>query len=414
MSYTIQQKAGKLNHWFLLLLAFSLPLSTSVMSVAGVLIAICWLVEGEYRGKLLEIVNNPVSIAVLVYLSLFVIGLLWTENLGTGLDMLENRWKLLLMPVFLTAIRYEKRRVYIVSFLAGMTIAMLLTYIAWFGWLQYADVSSEHLTRKTFHVVYNPMLAFAIYLLVHEIIWGSVRGWWRWAAGIIAVLMIFDMFITEGRTGQLVFFVLFALLLLQLYRKNILRGFIITVLLLPTLFAVGYLLSPTFHDRIEQARFEAAEFRNNPETSVGFRLLYWQNSWEIIKGAPLFGVGTGDFQSAYAEVNSRLSPKVKPTDNPHNQYVLILCQFGLLGLSALLGIFIVQMHQAGKMRDGWQRMRVAFPLFFLTIMLTESYLVVYETGFLFSLFSAVLYKNKATGPPVGNGCSPLPPAGNSV
>jgi O-antigen ligase len=40
---------------------------------------------------------------------------------------------------------------------------------------------------------------------------------------------------------------------------------------------------------------------------------------------------------------------------------------------------------------------MAFPLFFLVIMTTASYLNVYGSGFLFSLFSAVLFKTQSNG-----------------
>lgn len=391
---TLQQNAGRLNTWLLAIMAFVLPLSTSALSVLAILILVVWLVEGGYREKLRVISTNPVAMAVLLYLALYVIGLLWTEDLANGLDVLKKYWKLMLLPVFLTTARWEMRRVYTGFFLAGMTIAMTMTYLAWFGLLHYADITTQHLTRGTFHVIYNPMLAFAIYLLCHELVWGKIRSALRWPLAGLAFLMIFNMFITEGRGGQIVFFVLLGLLFLQIFRKNILRAGLIMIFLLPAIFTAGYQLSPVFHGRVDRACSEVHQFKSNPNTSVGLRLLFWQNSWEIIKKSPWLGVGTGDFQSAYAEVNKLTSPRMVATDNPHNQYVFVLCQMGLLGLAALVGIFVTQIRQAFVLSDGWERIRLAFPLFFLTIMFTESYLIIAQTGFLFSLFSAVLYMRK--------------------
>ena len=398
-----RSRIGQLNSWLLALLAFSLPLSTSAISALAVLVSVLWLIEGRYLDKWREIVHNPVAVAVLLYLAMYVLGLLWSEDKISGMAMIEKQWKLMLMPVFLTVGSLNKRRLYAGAFLAGMTIAMLMTYLAWFGVLHYGDVSPEHLTKKTFHVIYNPMLALAIYLLLHEVLWGRVKGWARPALIGLAACMVFDMFITEGRTGQLVFFVLSGLLLFQIFRGHTGRAVLAAGVLLPALLAAGYALSPTFHDRVEKARSEITRFHSNPETSVGLRLLYWQNSWAIIKNNPLLGVGTGDFQSAYAEVNQARSPRVGVTDNPHNQYVLILSQFGLIGLAVLLAVFLTQIRRALSQRDNWQRIRLAFPVFFLTIMLTESYLIVYETGFLFSLFTAFLYKQEQVGEEV-EGC----------
>ena len=406
--HIIQQQAGRLNGWLLAVMACVLPLSTSALSVLALLILLVWLVEGGYRQKLRTITANPVALAVLGYLSLYVIGLLWTQDLASGLGVLNKYWKLMLLPVFLTAVRWDLRRVYAGFFVAGMTIVMGMTYMAWFDVLHYADVTREHLTPGTFHVIYNPLLAFAIYLLSHELLWGKLRGAVRWSLGGLACLMIVNMFITEGRIGQVVFFVLMALLFLQILRRHILRAALILIFLLPAVFAAGYQFSPTFHERVDQACSEVRQFQTDPNTSVGLRLLFWQNSWEIIKKNPWLGVGTGDFPSAYAEVNARKSPQMVATDNPHNQYVLVLCQLGLLGLVGLLGVFGVQIRQAlvsgdapsvagagdGTGATGWERVRLAFPLFFLTIMFTESYLIIAETGFFFSLGSAVLYARK--------------------
>jgi O-antigen ligase len=277
-----------------------------------------------------------------------------------------------------------------------MTIAMTMTYLAWFGFLHYADITTTHLTRGTFHVIYNPMLAFAIYLLCHEVFWGKTTKALRWALVGLIGLMMLNMFITEGRSGQIVFFVLLAMLCLQIFRKRILRAVLIITFLLPAVFAVGYQFSPVFHGRVDRAYSDICQFQRNPNTSVGLRLLLWQNSWEIIKKNPWLGVGTGDFQEAYAKVNTRQLPQMMGADNPHNQYVLVLCQLGLLGLVGLLAIFGAQIRQAFVLLDGWERLRLAFPLFFLTIMCTESYLIIAQTGFLFSLFSAVLYAQKGS------------------
>jgi O-antigen ligase len=213
----------------------------------------------------------------------------------------------------------------------------------------------------------------------------------------LAAAMAFDMFITEGRAGQLAFFVLLALLVVQYFRKDIRKGLLVAAIAVPLLFAGGYGLSPTFRQRVDSARHEIAVFDSNPNTSIGLRLLFWQYSWRIIKAKPLIGVGTGDFQPAYARVNKQFSPTMVATDNPHNQYILVLCQFGLVGLAVLLAIFFLQIRAALRGRDDLRRLRMALPVFFLTIMLTESYLIVYETGFFFSLFSAVLFKTGESG-----------------
>ena len=390
----IQSVAYRVNSWLPALLAFFLPLSTSAISILAVLILVLWLIEGNFSGKLAEIFSNTVALSVLAFLSILVLGLLWSPDVRAGLEVIQDRWKLVLLPVLLTTISYSRRPLYINSFLAGLTVAMTITFLVWFGLIHYPGVTPEHLTRKTFHVVYNPLLAFGIYLVLHQAIWRARKPAHRFGLFVLAGVMVFNMFITEGRTGQLVFFVLLTLLLLQVFSRDRLKAVLVTALLLPALFAAGYSFSPVFKQRVDIARQEIRCFKENPDTSVGMRLLFWQNSWEIIRQHPWLGVGTGGFQAAYAQVNQEKSPLSFTTDNPHNQYVLVATMVGIPGVLVLLSIFAAMFRQAALIADSWQRVRFAFPLFFLTIMVTESYLKVYETGFFFVLLAAVLYKKK--------------------
>jgi O-antigen ligase len=387
-------RAGRINTWLPALLAFSLPLSTSALSILAILILLFWLIEGNFTEKLSEIFSNSVAVSILAFLAVLVIGLLWSPDVGAGLELLQDRWKIAMLPVFLTAISYKRRSLYINCFIAGLMVAMFITFLVWFDFIHSGDVTPTHLTRKTFHVVYNPLLAFGIYLVLHEAIWGQWKSGFRFAMFILAGVMTFNMFITEGRAGQLVFFVLIALLLFQIFRKNRVKAVFAAFMLLPTIFITGYGLSPVFKQRVDTVRQEISQFKDNSDTSIGLRLLYWQNSWEIIRQHPWLGVGTGGFQAAYARVNSEKSPLSFTTDNPHNQYVLVATMVGIPGIVALLLIFASMFRQASVMCDNLQRVRFAFPLFFLTIMVTESYLKVYETAFFFVLFAAILYKQK--------------------
>jgi len=387
--------AGKANSWLLGLLAFALPLSTSAVSAVALLILLLWLIEGNVLEKLTEMVFTPVAAAVLGYLALLCLGLLWTANPADGFSVLQSHWKIALLPVFLTAVRHERRAFYLSCFIAGMTAAMLLTYLVWLGLVQYADVSPAHLTPKTFHVVYNPLLAFAIYLTLHKAVWEEQRRRTRIGLFALAGLMSVNMFMTEGRTGQAAFFVLLSLFLLQVFSRKRVRAVFLLSLLLPAGIATGYLGSPVFQQRIDLALNELSGFQENPNTSVGLRLQFCQNSFALIRRQPCIGVGTGDFKSAYARINQERSPRCVSTDNPHNQYLFSAVMLGLPGLLALLLIFAIMFWQArAEQEDGLRRVRLAFPVFFLVIMLAESYLKVYQTAFFFALLAAVLYKKK--------------------
>lgn len=374
-------------------IAFFLPISTSVISILAVLLVLGWSLEGQFVDKWQEIRGNPVCMAVIAYVGMFVVGLLWSDHLGAGVALVLKQWKIALLPIFLTTLSLEHRWRSIVALFAGIASVLLLILFAAWGVLPPAVQEYRWLqTPLKNHIVFTPMLAFAIYWLIHHTLWVETVSWRRWAMLILAGVMGCGVFMTIGRAGHLAFCVLMVLLVVQYYRKNLLRGAVLTLLLFPVVLGSAYGLSSSFRDRINLVASNLADYRSNPATSVGLRLLYWRNSWELVRQSPWFGVGTGDFKSTYAQVNERMSPTMYPTDNPHNQYLFVTTQLGMVGLVSLLAIFVAQIVQARWSTDGWQRLRLAFPVFFLVIMLTESYLRTSSSGFFFSLVSAILYK----------------------
>ncbi len=390
-----QQQASQISSWLLLLLAFCLPLSTSAISVAALLILTCWLIEGEFPEKWKEITTSPFCLAVLIYFGILLIGLCWTDDLSAGLEAIMKQWKLLMVPVLLTTVRWEQRWRYAAAFLAGMTVVMVLVCLARFDLLVYIGLDSyKDISLFVNHIVFTPMLALAIYLLLHQVLWSGTVGWKRCMLLALACLMVFSVFNTFGRSGQLVFFMLLVLLLFQYFRRNLFKASFLTLIMLPLIFAVGYRGSSIFRERMNLIQQNIATFEKNPDTSVGLRLLYWKNSWEIIRQSPWFGVGTGGFESAYTKVNQQHSPNIPTIDHPHNQYILTAVQQGVFGMIGLLGLFGAQIYHARRTKDGWGRIRLAIPLFFLVIMSTDCYLNTPGSGFLFSLFSAILSKNR--------------------
>ncbi len=388
----ISTKAAQAVSPLLMLLAFFIPLSTSASSVAAMLVILAWLLSGDYKEKFSEIGRNPLAIAILCYIALNIIGLLWTEDMHWGIKIVKKQWKLLLFPIFLTATRKEHIPYYLIAFIGGIFIIACKAYLVWLGLITLPP-GSIHTTVGTSHIYYNPLLALVIYILLQRLLFFKNS---RVASCLLTILVLFftcNMFITAGRTGQAVFFILLIVLLFQFFYKKSKTKLFLSLLFIPLLAGAIYQFSPTFKHRINTAIAEAQDMQSQVLTSVGGRLWFLQNSWRLLKQNKLTGVGTGDFPIEYAKINNRYSPKMQTTNNPHNQYLLTAIQFGMAGLILLLAIFGSQFLFARSHMDSFSQLRMAFLIFFLVIMLAESYLLIHATGLLFSLFCAFLYKD---------------------
>ena len=389
---SISRKAEQLASPLLILFAFSFPLSTSAGSVTAMLVILAWILSGNFRQKFREIGKNPVAIAVLCYIALNAAGLLWTDDMHWGIKILKKQWKLLLFPIFLTIVRKEHIHYYLFAFIAAIFLIACKAYLVWLGFITLPP-GSVFTTEGTSHVIYNPMLALTIYILLQKLIFSKNS---TPVACLLSFLVFFfscNMFITVGRTGQIAFFVLLIILLFQAFYQTSKKKLLFGLLLLPLLIAAIFQFSPTFRSRINVALTEIQEMKTQAFTSVGCRVWFVQNSCKLLEGNRIVGIGTGDFPREYAKINEIYSPLMPVTNNPHNQYLLTMTLFGFVGLSLLLGIFASQLIYGRKQQDALSHLRLAFPIFFLLIMLAESYLLVHATGLLFSLFSALLYKD---------------------
>ena len=94
------------------------------------------------------------------------------------------------------------------------------------------------------------------------------------------------------------------------------------------------------------------------------------NSWEVIKNNPFVGVGTGDFPEEYKKINMINTPHMNNATNPHNMYILVVVQLGLLGLISFLSVFYFQFKIAFHSKNVLLRdVGFALPMMFLVIML---------------------------------------------
>ena len=74
------------------------------------------------------------------------------------------------------------------------------------------------------------------------------------------------------------------------------------------------------------------------------RFVFYKNSLSLIADHPLLGSGTGSFAKKYEQlVNNRQNMRL--TENPHNEYLMIAVQWGLLGM----GLFIYLLYRLWRM-----------------------------------------------------------------
>jgi len=382
------------NSYLIVLFGFFLPLSVSIANIVLGLLLLLWLYEGNFSNKLKTLQNNPITYTFLAFFLIHVLGLLWTSNLEWGIHITTKEWKILVFLILITITKKEHIKYYIISFLFAMSLSEIFSYGIWFEIIApFKSATIENPTPFMSHISYNPFLAFSVYLLGYFLLFGNEKNKTEKILSLIFILTITtNIFITGGRAGQVGFFLVVLILTLQYFKKDFLKLAIVFFIAIPSVFFIAYHSSKLFHDRVNLAITEVKTFKKNPNTSVGLRLTFLFNSVEIIKENPILGVGTGDFPDEYEKINKKNTPKAMLTVNPHNMYTLVAVQTGFLGLFTLFSIFYMQIKESFK-KSKYSQIKLALPLLFLVLMLSDSYLLGHYTTMLFIYFSSFLYKD---------------------
>ena len=387
----------KTYQYLLISLAFLMPLTVFGANVIVVFICILWMFSGNYKSKFHQITNNNLLMASIIFYALHLVGLLWTEDFSWGIHILHKMWYFLLFfPILYSITKRKYIKYYISSFLLAISLSEIASYLVWFEIVEpFKQATVYNPTPFMSHIQYNPILAFAIYLVLHEIFFNNkLKKLELSLYSFFAVSMSFNMFITGGRAGHVMFFSMIAILIFQYFYSQKIKAIVVIFIVSGGLFFTAYQSSTIFNDRVNETVKSIKYYDSNKNTSLGIRIAMTQNSWEIILKNPIIGVGTGDFPSSYEKVNQKNTPMLPNSRNPHNMYILVLVQLGIIGLISFFSIFYFQIKQSFLSKDKFIRdVGITLPLLFLIIMWSDTYLLGHFTSLMYIFFSSFIYKD---------------------
>jgi len=400
MKSDLKKKISNAIPWVFVATFALLPFTSKLANVTALLVLVLWLVEGGLKEKWAAIRSNPVAYIPILYFLILCLGLLWTSDLDWGLHIIKKARRFLLIPVFLsvaaksTWVCRRGRTLFIIA----TALTAVLSLAVFFHWLPpFGRAIPTNPSPFVYHTSYCPMLAWAAYLSFAILLFDpNVSKPWKIGMGFAGGLIATALFVNIGVAGYAAFFMLFGLLVLQ-WRKNILWPALAVILLVGS----AYFLSPSVHRRVDQNIqevvnvFEGTASKESPEsgrvenTSIGPRMIFWGNTWQLIKKNPVFGVGTGDFPAEYEKVRQERTPDHwKNVNNPHNMYLMVWAQSGLLGLIAFLGLFAALLAQSVRKPGLEARLTVGLICFMLLIMISDAYMQLSNTSLLFALFAS--------------------------
>ena len=394
---TTRERAEEAVKWAAVLLGCSIPVSVAADNVLLGFILLCWIAGGGYRDKLAAIRRHPAALAALALFAMYLAGTLYTIGSGRDVvDALTKALRLLLIPALIPLLREPEWRARgLAAFVGSMLVSLALSYLLWLGvlsanpWLKGTEL--DPVAFKA-HITHNVFMAFAAFLLALAAVDAKSRRGRLALFALSAAAIVNVLVMVPGRTGHIVLFVLFTYFL---YRQLRAKGFALAVAALGVLAVVVFLSPDTMlHKRIAVADDEFQQWQAGVpaplESSIGQRMGILRHTLEVIRENPVLGVGTGGFAAAYAALASGAGDA--PSNNPHNEFLMIVAQFGLAGLALLLCLFGTQWwlaaHLPGRFEQAAARGLV---LTIVVASILSSTLVDHAEGLFFAYMSGLLF-----------------------
>jgi O-antigen ligase len=321
----------------------SMLVSTSLAVVLEVAAYLAFAVAPELRRRLAGLRYHPLATSFVAFAAVVVLATFY--GLASWHDALLGLvgWRRILLLPLAAAVfddQASKRLMLQVVVLTGLAGALgeligfrLLGFTQWRG----PDIIFRNHTIQGMAISLATITCFAALLRPK-----AFAGDWllgnRLVMMFATAFLVFEiMFILEARSGYVVLSVMMVVIVVLLVRgtrrAKLLAG-------LGVLACVGVILATSgqVRDRVGQAIDEVASIDEaSIGTSSAIRVILWRNSIRMIRDHPIFGVGTGGFQEGYRPYVDGVSGwQGHLTDDPHNQFLKILGEQGIIGLAALL------------------------------------------------------------------------------
>ncbi|MDR3442624.1 MAG: O-antigen ligase family protein [Legionella sp.] len=329
-----EQKMNLIAPFFIVLLVFFVPVSSSLKSIFLALTVVTLVFTPTYRKQIPYAFSTLWARAALVFFLYIVLAMLWsTAPFSMRLDVVEKYSKLLWLPVLSVGFISPKTRIWALNtYLFVMLITCVLSLLKY---LEIVAFNSDDAGEVFYnHIVTGFMVALAVYFAGILFYQEQINKWQRAYYLMIVLIGSYQvLFLNTGRTGYVIYALLMSYLILQ---KTSLKKAIFGIMLLSGVLVSTYLFSPVMHERVDSLISDIEFFQKHEEnTSLGFRVQFHSYARSLFEQHPIIGIGTGSFKYRFSQ--EQPIPAWGPTlHEPHSQYWLTLTEQGLIGISLFL------------------------------------------------------------------------------
>lgn len=404
----------------LIISIMALPFSVSICHLGILVIAINWIVQGDWHSKWHKLKRNPLALFFVGFLCVQFIGIFYSNDTVNGWSNLEKKITFGVLPIVLATSALPSKRlryllnVFILSCfiaslvcLAGSSYRILTdpqqTFLN-FGesqptlllenpmfsnnWQQFSYIALASVIKihPTYFSIY---LIFCIALLLNQYTRNNNR---TLSITLIAYFIVFLALLSTRVTflvilASLLVYCIYFFLRTSHFKLKAIRTTAIFIMLFIMLSALNPISFYRGFQEIKSTNFQLSENRHYTK-STELRLSLWLTGLKTAAGINFFtGAGAGDTKQ---EMQKTLSEdnisNILNTADPHNQFLNTFIASGLLGLLLLLGCILIPLRKAWLERD---LIHLTFIALILLASTTESFLESQKGIVFFVLFQCL-------------------------
>jgi O-antigen ligase len=391
--------------WSIFVAFFVTYLSVSLTTITFVSAFALILISGNWRERFTYISGNIPALSFWAIFSLFIIGIFYATSTRDLVihDVRTNIW-LLMIPFFMMILKEEVWRQRMISaFLGIMIITVFVSLMK--GIFHINPFANIHFIKmpdkKGFvfdHIKQSYAMNIGAFICAYRFLFGNKNK-----LGYLAlfILMAIDiLFVSAGRTGYGLFFVLSAYLgFIRFGWRGMLLALFLSVLIITT----AFFTSSAFHNRsksfYENMTHYHQMYQHHETSSTGQRIEMITVAKIMIRQRPWFGYGTGGIRTAMQTVvpmKDRILLLTPTIDSVESIYLNFWLKFGLFGLSVFLLATIAQIKASFQLPQTYRHLIQAVLLTTLTGGFVCSYFQSFQIKHLFGLFFALCFSALAS------------------
>jgi len=320
-------------------------LSPPVTNFGATFALLCVIASAPMRRRAGALARTPVALASLTFLSWVVVSTVWSDAAWSQRLSAISDWRVLLVMLIGLVVFHEaaQKRNSLTVFVAVATIAAVIVFL--FKAIDYSPFANRPPGMLLRNYATQTMTFAAAAIVAAALLLdrpAALSGRPALGSGDVALLCAIAVLcgsiasVSVGRSGALLLGAGALVLALSAWRSWV-------AWLLPAVAVCGLLvaiaLTTPMRQHFSTGLYELEHADEATEaTSIGLRVHMWKNTAALVRERPILGYGAGGFPLAYEKLVGTQYDGWRATRgaDPHNQYLRITAEGGLLGLGLFL------------------------------------------------------------------------------